>query len=253
MADSMDSILNPPKEQEEAAAVEQEETAVETAAEVETEQETGAAETQVAAETKEEPATDAKGIAAGIVAERQKRQKAEAELARVLAEQEAAAKEEKPYLGEEYEQRLAEDKAEIQEALVQQKIAMSQDMAADKWDDYAEKEADFIEMAKGNPALVQRMRDSANPASFVYKHVTEAQKLTKLQELGDPDEWKATEREKLRAEIKAEEAAAKAAEVEAAIKAKLPRTGFSETRSVGNERTSTKKFDGPTPMKSILG
>jgi hypothetical protein len=45
----------------------------------------------------------------------------------------------------------------------------------------------------------------------------------------------------------------KKAATEAAIRAKLPKTGFAEERSSGTTRATPDKFNGPTPMRNILG
>jgi hypothetical protein len=253
MAD-LDEILNPPQESE----TEQEETTTEQETEqreetTEQKQETGVKESQTAAET-EKPAesTEAAGLKAAMIAERKKRQELEQQLA---AQQEAArlaAEEEKPFLGEEYEARFGETESKLREELVQTKIMMSREFAMDKYSDFAEKEAAFLEMAQTNPELVGKMRANANPAAFAYKTVTDAQRIQKLQEMGDPAELEAKIYERVKAELLAEQEKEKAAAVEAAIKSKL-KGGFSEQRSVGTERTTSKKFDGPTPMKSILG
>jgi hypothetical protein len=252
MAD-LDEILNPPQESE----TEQEETSTEQETEqeetTEKKEETGVKESQTAAET-EKPAesTEAAGLKAAMIAERKKRQELEQQLA---AQQEAArlaAEEEKPFLGEEYEARFGETESKLREELVQTKIMMSREFAMDKYSDFAEKEAAFLEMAQTNPELVGKMRSSANPAAFAYKTVTDAQRIQKLQEMGDPAELEAKIYERVKAELLAEQEKEKAAAVETAIKSKL-KGGFSEQRSVGTERTTSKKFDGPTPMKSILG
>jgi hypothetical protein len=252
MAD-LDEILNPPQESE----TEQEETSTEQETEqeetTEKKEETGVKESQTAAET-EKPTENAEaaGLKAAMIAERKKRQELEQQLA---AQQEAArlaAEEEKPFLGEEYEARFGETESKLREELVQTKIMMSREFAMDKYTDFAEKETAFLEMVKTQPELVGKMRASANPAVFAYKTVTDAQRIQKLQEMGDPAELEAKIYERVKAELLAEQEKEKAAAVETAIKSKL-KGGFSEQRSVGTERTTSKKFDGPTPMKSILG
>lgn len=249
MAESMDDILNPPSEPETAEV--ETEVEQEKPAEVEKE-ETGVAETQTAAETKEEEPADVKGIKAAMMAERRKRQDTEAKLAQLEAEREAAAKEEKPYLGEEYEQRFTETEQRFNQQLLLQKLDISEDFARSKYADYEEKLELFRAQVEQNPALYQQMIQQVNPAEFAYKTANDSQKMARLKELGDPDEFAAKLRETIKAELKAEAEAEKTAAVEAAIKAKL-KGGFSEQRSSGNERTTVKKFNGPTPMSDILG
>jgi hypothetical protein len=193
-----------------------------------------------------------RGLKAAEAAERRKRQEREAELAAANEELERLRQEEKPFLGEEYEARFNEVEARVEERITQNRIIMSREFAMEKYDDFAGKEAAFLEMADKDPGLIPKMRASANPAAFAYKTVTDAQRIQKLQEMGDPAELEAKIYERVKAELLAEQEKEKAAVVEAAIKSKL-KGGFSEQRSVGTERTTSKKFDGPTPMKSILG
>ncbi len=113
----------------------------------------------------------------------------------------------------------------------------------------------FKQLAAVNPSLVSQMRASANPAGFAYKAAADHQKMAELAKIGDPVAYEAKLRTDIeadiRAKVEAEYAAKEKEKVEAAIKAKL-KGGFSEQRSVGNERTTSKTFDGPTPMGSIL-
>jgi hypothetical protein len=224
------------------------------------EAETGVNETQAAAETETTPEPEeVKGLRAAAAAERKKRQEIEQELAQarqMLAQQPKTPEEEKPFLGEEYEQRFKETETTLKEELVQTKIMMSREFAMDKYTDYEAKEADFIEMARANPALVDQMRASANPAAFAYKTVSDFQQVQKLREIGDPVKYEAALTERIRAQVEAEylakQEAAKKEATEAAIRAKL-KPGFAEERSSGPARLTTKTYDGPTPLKTILG
>jgi hypothetical protein len=258
----MDSILNGSEETEtETETFETEQVAEQP--EQEAAQETGVEASQVAAETEPAPEPEeVKGLRAAAAAERKKRQELEqaAEAYRLELEtlrRQAKPEEEKPFLGEEYEQRFTETETRLKEELVQTKIMMSRDFAMDKYADYAEKEAEFIQMAKANPVLIDQMRANANPAAFAYKTVSDFQQVQKLREIGDPVAY-ATKleqelREKIKAELLAEQEAGKKAATEAAIRAKLPKTGFAEERSSGTARATPDKFNGPTPMGKILG
>ena len=108
-------------------------------------------------------------------------------------------------------------------------------------------------MIQESPELHQRMLRDPNPAEFAYQTATNKQKMAKFQELGDPEEYRAKLRDELKAEILADLKKEEAEKVEAKIREKLKGGGFSEQRSVGNERTTTKTFNGPTPMGKILG
>lgn len=203
-----------------------------------------------AATTTEAPA-DVEGIKAAMLAERHKRQEVERQYAALQKAQEEAAAEEKPFLGEEYEQRFTETEARLREEVVQTKIAISESFMREKHADYDEKLNAFAALAKENPLLLHQARAAANPADFVYRAAANHLQVQKLQELGDPEQYRQKLREELLAELKAEQEAENKAKVEAAIRAKA-KGGFSEVRSAGKVADG-KSYTGPTPLKSILG
>lgn len=206
-----------------------------------TEQETGEETTQVAAETIEEqvvtPTAAEKALQAELARVRQKNREIESAL---LAKQE----EEKPYLGEEYEQRFKETENKFEQRLINQKLDLSESFARDKYADFPEKLAVFEEMVKENPILYREMVSQSNPAEFAYK--TAANQL-KMKEMGNPVEYET----KLRAEITAE------------LEAKYKKQMESETRkrdelpgSLADARgaagTKAQVWAGPTALGDIL-
>jgi hypothetical protein len=73
-------------------------------------------------------------------------------------------------------------------------VNFSRDMMMDAKADYKEREAEFVELAKADPSLVDKMRNSDNPAKFAYET---AKKHAFLQEVSDPVKY----REKIKAEL----------------------------------------------------
>ncbi len=174
---------------------------------------------------------------AALLAERQKRQQAEQRAAELEA---ARQQEEKPFLGEEYEQRFTETENKFSLALENQRITLSEEFARDKYADYDEKFEVFVKMATENPALVPQMRAQSNPAAFAYKA---ASNQLKLAEMANPDEYEAKLREKISKEI--EEKYTK----EAAKRGELPGT-LATTRGVAG--TQGAEWNGPPALSDIL-
>jgi hypothetical protein len=228
----MDDLFDEPAEQA---------TATETATEEQAAQETGVEETQAAAETPTEKPVDltdkVKGLEAAAAAERRRRQ----ELERQLAEK---AQEEKPYLGEEYEQRFAETRTEFQQQLLNQKLDISEAFAREKYSDFDDKLTIFAALSQENPALYDQMAAQANPAEFVYRTASNQQKL---KEMGDPTEYEN--------KIRADERARVAAEYEKKMaeegkkRADLP--GSIATVSAAGGATSAT-WSGPTSLDDLL-
>jgi len=202
---------------------------------------TGAEVTRDAAETPaqpaEKPAPDMEGIKAALLAERRKRQEIEQQLA-------AKMEEEKPFLGEEYEQRFTETERKFQQQLINQKLDMSEAFARDKYADFGDKIVIFEAMVQENPALYQQMLAQANPADFAYKTATNQQKL---QEMGDPTAYEQKLREKITAEIEAKYATKGAAEHQK--RAELPGT-LATVSGAGGATAQT--WSGPTSLDDLL-
>lgn len=266
MAD-LDSILNGSEETETATETETVTTEQETEQpEQETQEEaTGAEETQAAAEKEAAPEPDeVKGLRAAAAAERKKRQELEAEREAYRAEVERLRQQvakpqdaEEPYIDEDVKTYVERSKAEFQQALVQQKLELSEAIAREQHTDFDEKLDTFKDLLKSDPNLYNRMVQQPNPAGWMYKTAAEHQQMQKLKEIGDPVKYEAELtariREQERAKILAELEAEKKQATEAAIRAKLPKSGFAEERSSGTARATTDRYNGPTPLKSILG
>lgn len=149
---------------------------------------------------KDEPEKGFVPIAATIN-ERKRRQEAEQErdaLRQELESLKTPKQEEKgPDLFAEPEAWVKAQDQKTQKQILQTKIELSREMYLESKPDFEEKEAAFVKMAQANPALVQQMYASANPAKFAYET---AKKQLAIDEMGDPETYRA----KLKAEILAE-------------------------------------------------
>lgn len=186
MSDELDELTNEP-ETEEAEAVE---------AEAEGTGKTG--EEQEAPPASEEPEQPAHVPAAALRDERSKRQALERRLAELEAMQGAPAR---PDANEDPEGAASYLQQQMQGEVWKVKAGLSRSMVASQKADYAEREAEFIEMAADNPDLVRQMYNSENPALFAYET---ARKHKEYLELQNVDEAKAKLRAEVRAEIEAE-------------------------------------------------
>lgn len=88
--------------------------------------------------------------------------------------------------------------------LVATRIEQSRDllMATDGYDDFADMEAHFVQMAQSNPQLAVQMNQSRNPALFAYQAAKEDMRVQKLKDPTYEQELEARIREKLLAELK---------------------------------------------------
>ena len=114
--------------------------------------------------------------------------------------------------------------AQVQETIEQRvalaKFELHEEAMREKHADYDEVQAEFLEMAQANPALMAEARQARNVPKFAYETV---QKARELAEIKDVDAYKSKLRQELEAQIRAELAqdagkrAAKAAELDSAI------------------------------------
>lgn len=263
----LESILNGSEEatETETEVTETEQVAEHPQQEAVQEEETGVEASQVAAETQQESEPDeVKGLRAAAAAERKKRQELEAEreayrqeleLARQQLAQRQHQEEEPTYIDEDVEKRLTATEAKLEAKVTDKLIMMSRELAIDRYPDYEEKEQEFVKLTRADPSLIDKMRASGNPALFAYKTANDHLQIQKLREIGDPVAYETSLRERIEAEVRAkitaELEAEKKAATEAAIRSKLPKSGFAEERSTGTAR-ATQTFTGPPPLKDIL-
>lgn len=126
---------------------------------------------------------------AALRAEREKRQRYEAELAKYREQQ---AQQFDPQV---FYQDPSSISAYVENRLVMERINLSRDFVASMHDDYEAMEEVFVEEAAKNPALKDEMLRSGNPAMFAYKYAKGVQTMREIQ-TGDLEK-------RLRAEIEA--------------------------------------------------
>lgn len=137
---------------------------------------------------------------AALLAERRKRQAAEAELSKAKGGNKAEdeGEEETPAP----DPNAKEDPLELRFA--REKIAQSRSFMLELKPDYEEKEKVFLDLVKTNPALIRLMRDNANPAKFAYQTAVNHLDAEALADPKKLDELREQIREEERAKLKAE-------------------------------------------------
>lgn len=179
-----------------------------------------------------------KAFETAMIAERRKRQELEAALHQ-------KQEEEKPFLGEEYEQRFQETEIKFRNELTRQKLDLSEAFARDKYSDFEEKLEVFATLVQENPALYQQMVHQSNPAEFAYKAASAQQKL---KEMGDPNEYEQKLRQQITAEL--EEKYNAKLDAETKKRQQLPGTLSGAKGATGIQ---AQTWAGPTDLKDILG
>ena len=103
----------------------------------------------------------------------------------------------------------------INNATLSTKISLSREFIMDSKPDYVEKEAKFVEMATADRSLVTKMNQSSNPAKFAYetasKQIAYEAKLKLVDEIGDPEAYKAKLKQEILDELKSVQPAKKPA------------------------------------------
>lgn len=132
---------------------------------------------------------------AALQDERRKRQELEAEIERLRVP------EEKPDIFVDPDAALAQVENAARQHADQRWIQACRAMAQSQFEDYGDKEATFMDLAKENPALTQQMLQSDNPALFAYQTAQKHERFTQLQNV---DEYEAKLRAELEAKIRAE-------------------------------------------------
>lgn len=96
---------------------------------------------------------------------------------------------------------------QITQATRAQVVNLSRSMMMSARPDYEAREAEFIDLAVADPALVRAMNEADNPALYAYETAVKHARMRSLEEIGDIDEWRTAESKRLRAEIEAEQLA----------------------------------------------
>lgn len=87
---------------------------------------------------------------------------------------------------------------DLSQVLLNERINQSRELMSELKEDYEEKETIFIDLAKADPALVEKMQKSSNPAKFAYNTAKEHLEVEDLKKLKGSDEF--TEFQKWKAE-----------------------------------------------------
>jgi hypothetical protein len=195
---SLDDVLDP-QEAEQVETVEEsvaEETTPEVVEEPKTEEPKTEEETTA---SKEEKSEEREWTFAAVKDERRKRQELEKELESLKQQQ--APKQEMPDVFDDQKAFVDSIRSEYQQQIHSAKLEIARDMMSEAHDDYEEMEAQFIEIAKGNPMLAAEARKASNPAKFAYQ---QAKKYQEFKDMQDIDTVKSRMREEIRQELLAE-------------------------------------------------
>ncbi len=191
-------------------------------------------------ETQPEPEPDAQVMIplAAKQAEKERRIRAEQELAE-LRQQIESKPEPDAYV--EPDKYVQHEIGKLKQEMQFERNMQSEKRAREKYDDFDVKMEAFAEMAKTQPHLVQQMTQDFDPGEFVYKT---AKAHLDLQEIGDIDTYK----ENLRSELKAEILA----EMKAEQPAPKSPPDLSTVRSTGGDPV-TEIADGTDGLEQLLG
>lgn len=128
-------------------------------------------------------------------------------------------------------------------------VNWSEARARQAHEDFDEVSGVFKQMADNNPRLREQALLHHDPAEFVYQTGKRAKSLIDIGQ--DPEAWRAAERERLRAEIVAEQAAAPTIPVHPPTPAPaVPPPSLASARSAGPR--SGPPYAGPKPFTQIF-
>lgn len=195
---SLDDVLagNEPEDAGEVAETEVEETAqAEESTEAEAKPEKAEESTPDSKSDKEDEPWHLKAV----LDEREKRQKAQKELDELRAKLAENKEEQKrPDVFEDQDGAFSHLEAKFSNERLKDRMDMSRDFMSMLKDDYAEREAQFMEFAKEDATLIQKLREHPNPARFAYETAVKQEQVQKMENL---DEWREQERAALKKEI----------------------------------------------------
>lgn len=137
---------------------------------------------------------------------------------------------------------LAQQQKAFDEKLQQQRLAMSEDIAREKYKDFEEVIGHFNQAVEANPALANQMVASRNPAEFAYKQGLLHKELSTVN--GDPLAYRSKLEQDLRTKLEAEYAAKYGVKAAPAVPTSL--------NSDASPPQAEVAYQGPPPLKSIL-
>ena len=200
---------------------------------------------------KEELTAKEKAAFAAAADERRKRQALEAELARYRqpAPAQPGVQPQPKSFWDDPEGAFKTEEQKRHEQAASIKIQVSEMLARSKHEDFDEKVAKFVELAKTTPGLGQQMLASPDPAGFAYQT---AKNHILIEQAGGVDKLMAEREAKARAEERAKveaEFKAKAEEAERQ-RAALPQSLSGATGA--GRRPAAQTWTGPVPLEEIL-
>lgn len=136
----------------------------------------------------------------GYLDEKEKRQKLEKELGELKAKFVKSEEVKKPDALDDPEAAIKYSQDQLQQQIWTQKVGLSESIIksmGDKFSDYDEKRDLFMDLAKDDPSLAQKLRNSDNPALFAYEAATNH---LKIKEFSNPD-YEKNLREQIKKEI----------------------------------------------------
>jgi len=129
------------------------------------------------------------------------------------------------------EQKLAQETYKV-------RVEMSQEMMRQVKPDYDEKELIFVDLAKDDPTLWQKLQASPNPARFAYETAEKAERLKRIENI---DAYEAQLRAEIEAKVRAELGQQQAAKEEFAGKVAQIKPSLASARS--NASVSDTDYD----------
>jgi hypothetical protein len=183
-----------------------------------------------------EQAGENAGLMAALMAERQKRQALERQIA-------AKPKEPTRFNWDNPEQTIEAIKAELRQENQTNLLNLSEANAQARHDDYDAKYQVFVGMAQENPALIQAMLQQPDPAEYAYQLAS--QRIFQNEVGADPQTYRDKLRAELRLEIEAEMKSA--AQSRQDVAASLPPSA----KSMTDRRTPVENIDDD-PLGSLF-
>ena len=137
---------------------------------------------------------------------------------------------------------------EVHQAITQTRIGLTEQFARARYTDFDKAVEEFQQLAQVTPGLVEQMVAAADPAEFAYQT---GKRHSQIKAYGSLDQWQATERGRIEAEVRAKvEAEFKAKEEEARRAREALPGSLSDARSTGG--THRAVWGGPPSLEDIL-
>jgi hypothetical protein len=184
-----------------------------------------------------------------LLDEREKRQAAQKradDLEKQIAELSKKPDDKRPDVFEDQDKYNASIDESIKHESLKVRMEISRDFMSMLKDDYAEREAEFLELAQDDAGLATRLKEHPNPARFAYET---AVKANKLKEMGDVDEWREKEKARIREEVLKE---LEAIEAEGAEKDKQKRDSITPSLAKGRSAAGTSESTEDEALEDIL-